>query len=66
MFFIQYFALWIYIYITQNHLLVNEKKEMQGWLNTSLKRTEIRDELLITLYLRSKINFCSVRMPVNA
>ena len=25
-----------------------------------------RDELSITLYLQSEINFCSVRMPVNA
>ena len=25
-----------------------------------------RDELSITLYLPSEINFCSVRMPVNA
>ena len=24
------------------------------------------DELSITLYLQSEINFCSVRMPVNA
>ena len=47
-------------------LLVNEKKEMLGWLNTSLKSTETMDELSITLYLQSEINFCSVRMPVNA
>ena len=25
-----------------------------------------QDELLITPYLQSEINFCSVRMPVNA
>ena len=25
-----------------------------------------RDEFSITLYLQSEINFCSVRMPVNA
>ena len=25
-----------------------------------------KDELSITLYLQSEINFCSVRMPVNA
>ena len=25
-----------------------------------------RDELAITLYLQSEINFCSVRMPLNA
>ena len=25
-----------------------------------------RNELSITLYLQSEINFCSVRMPVNA
>ena len=35
-------------------------------LNTSLKSTGTRDELSITLYLQSEINFCSVRMPVNA
>ena len=29
------------------------------------KRTETRDELSITLYLQSQLNFCSVRMPVN-
>ena len=33
---------------------------------TSLKSTGTRDELSITLYLQSEINFCSVRMPVNA
>ena len=32
----------------------------------SLKSTGTRDELSITLYLQSEINFCSVRMPVNA
>ena len=31
-----------------------------------VKSTEMRDELSITLYLQSEINFCSVRMPVNA
>ena len=46
----------------KNHLLVNEKRR----LNTSLKITGTRDELSITLYLQSEINFCSVRMPVNA
>ena len=30
------------------------------------KSTGTRDELSITLYLQSEINFCSVRMPVNA
>ena len=35
-------------------------------LNTSLKSMGTRDELSITLYLQSEINFCSVRMPVNA
>ena len=34
--------------------------------HTSLKSTGTRDELSITLYLQSEINFCSVRMPVNA
>ena len=42
------------------------KKGDVGWLNTSLKSTGTRDELSITLYLQSEINFCSVRMPVNA
>ena len=32
----------------------------------SPKSTGTRDELSITLYLQSEINFCSVRMPVNA
>ena len=31
-----------------------------------LLETGTRDELSITLYLQSEINFCSVRMPVNA
>ena len=35
-------------------------------LNTSLKSTETKDELLNTVYLQSEINFCSVRIPVNA
>ena len=35
-------------------------------LSISLKSTGTRDELSITLYLQSEINFCSVRMPVNA
>ena len=38
---------------------------MYGWLNSSLKRTETRDELSITLYLQYEINLCSVRMPVD-
>ena len=42
------------------------KKGDVGWLNTSIKSTETRDELSITLYQQSEINFCSVRMPVNA
>ena len=29
---------------------------MYGWLNTSLKSLETRDELSITLYLQSEIN----------
>ena len=37
-----------------------------GWLNTSLKGTETGDELSITLYLQSEINFCSVRIHVSA
>ena len=35
-------------------------------LVASLKSTGTRDELSITLYLQSEINFCYVRMPVNA
>ena len=31
-----------------------------------VKSTETRDEVSITMYLQSEINFCSVRMPVNA
>ena len=30
------------------------------------KSMETRDELSITLYLQSEINFSSVKMPVNA
>ena len=37
----------------------------KGDVNTSLKSTGARDELSITLYLQSEINFCSVSMPVN-
>ena len=37
-----------------------------GIANTSLKSTGKRDELSTTLYLQSEINFCSLRMPVNA
>ena len=32
----------------------------------SLKSIGARDELSITVYLQSEIDFCSVRMPVNA
>ena len=32
----------------------------------TLKSTGTRDELSITLYLQSEINFYSVRVPVNA
>ena len=35
-------------------------------LRARVKSTGTRDELSITLYLQSEINFCSVRMPVNA
>ena len=47
------------------HLLVNEKGDV-GIVNSSLKCMETRDDLSITLYLQSEINFGSVRMPVNA
>ena len=42
------------------------KKRDVGMANTSLKSTGTRYELSITLYLQSEINFCSVRMLVNA
>ena len=42
-------------------LLVNEKKDMQGWLNTSLKSTETREELSTTCIL----NKSYVKMPVS-
>ena len=43
------------------------KKGDVGMLNTSLKSMGTRDEFSITLYhLQSEINFCSVRMPVDA
>ena len=42
--------------LQKNHLLINEKKEMQGWLNASLKSTETRDDLSITCNL-NKISF---------
>ena len=38
----------------------------KGDVGMAKKSTGTRDELLITLYLQSEINFCSVRMPVNA
>ena len=34
--------------------------------NASIKSMETRDELSITLYLQSEINFYSVRMLVSA
>ena len=40
-----------------------KKRGELGWLNTSLKYTETRDEPLNTLYLQSKINF---KMPIGA
>ena len=52
--------------ITEKPFTSKRKREMKGWLNTSLKSTGTRDELSITLYLQSEINFCSDRMPVNA
>ena len=42
------------------------KKGDVGMANTSLKITGTRNELSITLYLQSEINFCSARKPVNA
>ena len=42
------------------------KKGDLGMAKPSLKSTGTRDELSIILYLQSEINFCSVRMPVNA
>ena len=37
-----------------------------GMAKHILKSTETRYELSTTLYLQSEINFCFVRMPVNA
>ena len=58
------------IYIAQIHLLVNEKREMLGWLNASLKSTETREELSTTLYLQIRYKFVLnnsyVKKPVNA
>ena len=42
------------------------KKRDVGMAKHFSKSTGTRDELSITLYLQSEINFCSVRMPVNA
>ena len=42
------------------------KKGDVGMAKHSLKCTGTRDEPSITLYLQSEINFCSVRMSVNA
>ena len=44
----------------------NMKKGDVGMAKYFSKITGTRDELSITLYLLSKLNFCSVRMPVNA
>ena len=49
-----------------NLLQTGLKKGDVGMAKHSLKTTGTRDELSITLYLQSEINFCSVRMPVNA
>ena len=43
----QNLILTINCFITENHLLVNEKMRY-GWLNSSLKSTETRDELSTT------------------
>ena len=38
-----------FIYITEKPFISKKKKkEMEGWLNASLKNTETRDELLTT------------------
>ena len=42
------------------------KKGDVGMAKHLSKSTGTRDELSITLYVQSEINFCSVRMPVNA
>ena len=42
------------------------KKWDVGMAKHFSKKTGTRDELLITLYLQSEINFCSVMMLVNA
>ena len=49
----------------KNHLLVNEKGDV-GMAKHTLKGTETRDELSITLYMQSEIHFCSVRSMPDA
>ena len=39
--------------LTQN-TFINDKKICRGWLNTSQKNLETKDELSITLYLQSE------------
>ena len=51
----------IYIYGHRGRSLYPARAARAG-----VKNTGTRDELSITLYLQSEINFCSVRMPVNA
>ena len=43
-----------------------KKRDVGMAKHSSLKSTGTRDELLIIMNLQSEINFCSVRMPVNA
>ena len=38
----------LYVVQQKNHLIVNEKREMWGWLNASIKSTETRDDLSTT------------------
>ena len=47
---------------------MTQKKLLKGDVERAKhfsKSMETRDELSITLYLQSEINFCSVRMPVD-
>ena len=45
---------------------MGEEVDYDNYYYYSLKSTGTRDELSITLYLQSGLNFCSVRMSVNA
>ena len=48
------------------HIYGQTRTHYPARLRARVKSKGTRDELSITLYLQSEINFCSVRMPVNA